>query len=88
MSSLTYGNGLPGTISYDNQYRISALTVGTAGTILNYSYTDDANGNITAINNVLDSTKNKSFTYDTLDSPCNGKFVRNLGAALFGPMMG
>jgi RHS repeat-associated protein len=65
MSSLTYGNGLTGSISYDNQYRITGIT---AGTVMNLSYpTYDANGNIMAINNTLDPTKNKSFTYDALD---------------------
>ncbi len=35
---------------------------------MNLSYpTYDANGNITAINNTLDATKNKAFTYDALD---------------------
>jgi RHS repeat-associated protein len=65
ISSLTYGNGLAGSISYDNQYRVTSIT---AGAVMNLSYpTYDANGNITAINNVLDATKNKSFGYDALD---------------------
>jgi RHS repeat-associated protein len=65
VSSLTYGNGIAGSIGYDNQYRITSIT---AGTVMNLGYpTYDANGNITAINNVIDPTKNKSFTYDTLD---------------------
>lgn len=65
ISLLTYGNGIAGSISYDNQYRVTAIT---AGTVMNLSYpTYDANGNITVINNVLDATKNKSFSYDALD---------------------
>jgi len=65
ISSLNYGNGIAGSISYDNQYRVTGITVGAA---MSLSYpTYDANGNITAINNVLDATKNKSFSYDTLD---------------------
>jgi RHS repeat-associated protein len=65
MSGITYGNGLAGSISYDNQYRITGIT---AGTVMNLSYSQyDANGNITAITNALDGTKNKSFSYDTLD---------------------
>jgi RHS repeat-associated protein len=65
LSSLTYGNGIVGSISYDNQYRVTSIT---AGTVLNLSYSQyDANGNIMAVNNVLDPTKNKSFTYDALD---------------------
>jgi RHS repeat-associated protein len=65
MSSLTYGNGILGTIGYDNQYRVASIT---AGTVMNLSYSQhDANGNIMAITNVIDPTKNKSFTYDSLD---------------------
>jgi RHS repeat-associated protein len=65
MLSITYGNGLNGTIGYDNQYRISSIQVGN---ILNLSYGSyDANGNITGITNTPDSTKNKTFTYDALD---------------------
>jgi len=70
VSSLTYGNGITGTIGYDNQYRVASIT---AGTVMNLSYpTYDANGNIIAINNVLDATKNKSFGYDALDRLTSG----------------
>ncbi len=65
VSSLTYGNSIVGTIGYDNQYRVTSIT---AGTVMSLGYpTYDANGNIMAINNALDPTKNKSFTYDALD---------------------
>ncbi|KAF0219656.1 MAG: YD repeat [Geobacteraceae bacterium] len=59
-----HGNGLGGSITYDNQYRIAGIT---AGTVVSLAYTEDANSNITAITNNLDSTKNKSYTYDALD---------------------
>ncbi len=65
VASITYGNGLAGTISYDNQYRISGITTGA---ILNLNYNQyDADGNIKSIQNTLDPTKNKAFDYDTLD---------------------
>lgn len=65
MSSHTYGNGLTGSIAYDNQYRVASIT---AGTVMNLTYSQyDANGSITAITNALDATRNKSFTYDALD---------------------
>jgi RHS repeat-associated protein len=64
MSSITYGNGLSGTISYDNQYRIASMVTGT---FQNLTYADDANGNITGITNNVDSTKNRTFGYDALD---------------------
>ena len=65
VSSLTYGNGLTGSIRYDNQYRVTSIT---AGAVMNLNYpTYDANGNIKAINDVLDATRNKAFDYDALD---------------------
>ena len=69
VSSLTYGNGIAGTIGYDNQYRVASIT---AGTVMNLTYADDSNGNITGITNTLDATKNKSFSYDALDRLTSG----------------
>ncbi len=65
MTSITYGNSLTGTISYDTQYRITGITTGAVLSLTYSSY--DANGNITGITNTLDTTKNKTFTYDNLD---------------------
>jgi YD repeat-containing protein len=70
VSAITYGNGLSGTIGYDNQYRITGIT---AGAVMNLSYpTYDNNGNIQAIQDQLDPAKNKSFTYDALDRLSTG----------------
>jgi RHS repeat-associated protein len=70
MSSLTYDNGLAGTIGYDNQYRVTGIT---ATGVMNLTYpTYDNNGNIKAIQDQLDPTKNKSFTYDALDRLSTG----------------
>ena len=64
LASLTYGNGLARSISYDNQYRLTNITTGT---IQNLTYGYDANANITSIANTLDATKNKSYIYDALN---------------------
>lgn len=65
ISSITYGNGIVGTIGYDNQYRVASIT---ESGVMSLSYpTYDANGNIMAINDGLDPTKSKAFTYDALD---------------------
>ncbi|KAF0219658.1 MAG: YD repeat [Geobacteraceae bacterium] len=69
MSSITYGNGIVGSISYDNQYRVASIT---AGAVMNLGYADDANDNITGVTNSLDATKNKTFTYDALDRLTGG----------------
>jgi RHS repeat-associated protein len=68
MTSITYGNGLTGSVTYNNQYRIAGIQTGT---IQNLSYTHDNNGNITGITNNIDSTKNKTYTYDALDRLTN-----------------
>ena len=68
VSSPTYGNGIAGTIGYDNQYRVASIT---AGTVMNLTYADDSNGSITGIN-ALGATKNKSFSYDALDRLTSG----------------
>ena len=65
MKAITYGNNLAGTINYDSQYRITGIT---AGAVMSLSYSAyDYNGNIQTIQDTLDSTKNKGFTYDALD---------------------
>ncbi|MEK6744184.1 MAG: RHS repeat-associated core domain-containing protein [Nitrospirota bacterium] len=65
MSSITFGNSLAGTISYDNQYRVTGIT-STGVMNLNYP-TYDNNGNIQTIQDLLSPAKNRSFTYDSLD---------------------
>jgi RHS repeat-associated protein len=70
MTSITYANGLVGSIDYDNQYRLTSLT---AGNVLQLNYDDyDYNGNIKHITNVLDAGRNKTYTYDTLDRLSSG----------------
>ncbi len=65
MSSITYGNGITGSISVDNQYRVTNIT---AGAVMNLNYDQyDANANIQHITNTLDPTKNKTLGYDALD---------------------
>ena len=55
MSSITYGNGITGTISYDNQYRLTTHPDRNMSMNLSYgSY--DPNGNITSIT-MLDATR-------------------------------
>ena len=69
IASMTYGNGLNRTVSYDQQYRISSITTGA---VQNLPYSHDANGNITGITNSLNPTKNKTFGYDALDRLTGG----------------
>lgn len=69
----TYGNGLSHTVTYDNDYRINAITVGG---VLSRGYSYDVSDNITGINDAISTTKNQTFTYDSLDrlESANGSY--------------
>ncbi len=61
--SITYGNGITTEMSYDVRNILNSLNIGT---LKQLSYTRDNTGNITAIINALDTTKTKTFSYDSL----------------------
>ncbi len=52
IASLTYGNSLSLTQTWDNQYRLSSIT---AGSVLSLSYGYDASGNVTSITDTIGS---------------------------------
>lgn len=64
LRGLTYGNGVVETRAFDQLYRLTALG---AGNVMNLSYRHDPVGNILTISNLLDPTRNQSFTYDNLE---------------------
>jgi RHS repeat-associated protein len=73
MTSLTYGNGLTETRDYDVGGQLDTLAV--SGGVLSLDYTFDETGNITAITDLLDGAKSKSYTYvppDRLDTATIG----------------
>lgn len=63
-NSLTFGNGIQQTNSYDLQYRLTGIVTGD---IQKLNYTYDKNGNIINIIDSLDNTKNKTYGYDSMD---------------------
>jgi YD repeat-containing protein len=63
MVSMTQGNGVVTTRTYDNRYHLIALNIGS---LKQLSYTSDGVGNIVAITDNLVPAKNKSYTYDNL----------------------
>lgn len=65
--TVTLGNGLATTITYDNQYQFDGQTVGSGPQLLSHEYSHDANGNVTAIADLLDSARDKTYGYDALD---------------------
>ncbi len=64
ITELTYGNGLVRTQGYDLQYRTTSIQ---AGSVLNFGFDDDANGNITSITDYLDQARSQGFVYDELN---------------------
>ncbi len=64
MTSLTYGNGLNATNSYDQDYRLTSQTVGN---IFAQTYGYDLVDNITTITDSLTPANDQLFSYDPLD---------------------
>jgi RHS repeat-associated protein len=69
ITQLTYGNGISSTLSYDQDYRLEALSAHNTHNdslqALQYQY--DANGNIVQYDNLARTTLNQLFGYDPLD---------------------
>jgi len=66
-TSLTFLNGTTQTRTYDSRYRIQRNTLtSTAGTIADYSYTEDPAGNISTIHDMIDPSYDRDFSYDDL----------------------
>jgi hypothetical protein len=80
-TQLVFGNGTTQTMQYDARYRPSENQLAAGMTSLaDYTYTSDALGNITAIHDALDATRNRDFAYDDL----NRLVTANSGTALWG----
>ncbi|MGK2859975.1 MAG: RHS repeat-associated core domain-containing protein [Thermoanaerobaculia bacterium] len=63
MTSMTSGNGLVKTMTYDTRYRLDRLTLGT---VADYDYGYDNAGNITSIADLAGAAYNRSYGYDDL----------------------
>ena len=82
-TSIRFLNGTKQTRSYDSRYRIlrNTLTNLSSGLpIADYSYSEDAVGNIASIHDVLDASYNRDFRYDDL----NRLTTANSGSSLWG----
>jgi RHS repeat-associated protein len=80
-NSMSFGNGTSQTMQYDTRYIPLENTLATGATpLIDYSYTKDLVGNITAIHDVLDPTYNRDFGYDDL----NRLVSANSGTSLWG----
>jgi RHS repeat-associated protein len=65
ITSMTYGNGMTVTKGHDNRNNLASLLTQDPQlqTLSSLSYTRDSAGNITAITDVLNPAKNKTYTY-------------------------
>ena len=81
LTQLNYGNGTTKTMQYDARYRPSENKLtGPAGVIADYTYVEDAIGNITQLHDALNPAYNRDFTYDDL----NRLIGASTGNALWG----
>ena len=68
IASFTYGNSEALTKTFDNNYWLSTLNTVYSGTyVQELSFTEDNAGNLTAITDTLDSTRNESLGVDDLN---------------------
>ena len=81
MTSVAFGNGTTRTMRYDTRYRpLENKLTGPGGTIADYNYAEDNNGNITQIHDAVSATYNRDYGYDDL----NRLTIANSGTALWG----
>jgi RHS repeat-associated protein len=67
VTGLTYGNGITGTYSYDNDYRPTSRVDAGSATIMNLAYTYDADDNVKTITDSVNAANSQSMDYDALD---------------------
>jgi RHS repeat-associated protein len=68
MTSMTQGNGIVTTRTYNNRMHLTSLLTQNSElqTLNSFSYTRDNTGNITAITDNLEPSKSKTYTYDAV----------------------
>jgi len=78
-TELTFGNGTVKTMVFDVRYRPMENSLTGSGTLADYTYSNDAAGNITGITDVADPGYSRTFGYDEL----NRLTVANTGPKLW-----
>jgi len=81
LTSVVFGNGTTRIVQYDQRYRpLENKLTGPSGTIADYTYGEDAIGNITSIHDAVNPAYNRDLGYDDL----NRLTTANSGASLWG----
>ena len=75
-ATITYANGKTATISYNNRYRVSGISVPG---VIGYSYLYDGVGNLTTLTDNINSAYNQSYAYDDVNRviTANGPWTGN-----------
>lgn len=63
LTGLIFGNGIELVKTYDLSYRVDTIL---AGAVQNIDYSIDDAGNITSISDLIDPSKNRTYSYDDL----------------------
>jgi len=66
LKTLTLGNGLTETRSFDKRYVPSEIRVDGTSPLLDWSYTTDLVGNITGITDLLNAANNRTYAYQDI----------------------
>ncbi len=67
VTGLTYGNGITGTYSYDNDYRTTSRVDAATSSVMNLAYTYDAADNVKTITDSVNAANGQTLTYDALN---------------------
>jgi RHS repeat-associated protein len=67
VTGLTFGNGITGTYSFDNDYRVTSRVDASGSNFLNLSYTYDAANNVKTITDAVNAVNSQTLSYDVLD---------------------
>jgi RHS repeat-associated protein len=81
LATMSLGNGTTRTMQYDTRYRpLENKLTGPSGMIADYTYAEDAAGNITQLHDATDARYNRDFAYDDV----NRLTTANSGTQLWG----
>ena len=67
VTGLTFGNGITGTYSFDNDYRATSRADAFGSNFLNLGYTYDAANNVKTITDAVNAANSQTLNYDVLD---------------------
>jgi len=85
VASFTFGNGDSYAVQKNARQLLSNFSYGAGGTLkLSEDYSYDPNGNITAINDLTDGTRTKSFGYDALNRLTQAQATHLWGSESYG----